>query len=1017
MTGPAPGSGAAAGASSTRARVTLPGPLAVVPSARAIDELGQAPLAFIAELTELSAYGALPARLESGGKGRLVVYGRRYVAFLYPTNYGDAYRLGYVSRRSFWQEDKLTLGALLLHCPAGWHAFHDVRDIQGRPGTAAPRWSSYWDILAYHWSMLGPRADMPVRSSLPERHREYLEVLGQLVEADRDIEIARQTAAPPLLYQEVRSTREERHSGRGVYAFTLVRPGRAGVTVNAPVELVDIGGDRLRGTVVRIDNSELVVRFEKAVDFQRIPSPSGELRRSVSDRVSQAQLDAIKTLAAGGSANPNLLYTLVDGVYAPYQPDLGAAPRRDLDDHQKDAFARALEVPDVLLVLGPPGTGKTRTIAEIVTALVAQGRRVLVTSHTNRAVDNVLENLPPEINVVRVGAEHSMTATAREHSVDNLAEAVRVRILAAAEPRGKLAGFTAEGETFGRWLAFLGDRLAAAAAAEAGLAAAEEALDRAVETVSPPLAASRRAAADQLARSASRRHQLGADLEHAVTELARREAGAPAGPPAWWRLLARFRRWCLARLRRHVEALRADISAVERASTDAAATVEALHAQATALLAASPAYAALPRERDRLVAARRECYQECQRAAQILRSAVRTAAEPAIGIWKDDPTDEEQWARFRTWAADAVETMADRARLLDEWHAQAANTEAEIQRELVRYADVVAATCIGTATSPLLSGLIFDVALIDEAGQISTPNLIVPMVRARRSVLVGDQHQLPPYLDEELRGWADRLRANGQHPPHVVARTSDLLRASGFELLVPDAAATGANYVELNLQRRMPEELGRFVSGAFYQGRLMTKHDGVRGDPVFGAPFAMIDTSDRPSSQRREESPGRTERETARQPGYINTFEAELIALLVGRAVGWYRDWAVIVPYKAQARRIGELLGGALGDPAKVADNIGTVDSFQGGERDLIVYGFTRSNGRGSVGFLTELRRINVAVSRARRQLVMVGDLLTLCSATDSGFRELMETMMGHLRQHGEIRPSAEIEKLLRGQP
>src|SRR5581483_11541676 len=125
---------------------------------------------------------------------------------------------------------------------------------------------------------------------------------------------------------------------------------------------------------------------------------------------------------------------------------------------------------------------------------------------------------------------------------------------------------------------------------------------------------------------------------------------------------------------------------------------------------------------------------------------------------------------------------------------------------------------------------------------------------------------------------------------------------------------------------------------------------------VFRQPFAMADTADR-SPEDRHEQHGRRKEEWGRQ-GYRNDFEAALIAQLVTEYVRWYPDWAVIVPYRAQVERVTELLTQSLGGNAAVADSVGTVDAFQGGERDLIIYGFTRSNDSGDIGFLKELRRL-----------------------------------------------------------
>jgi superfamily I DNA and/or RNA helicase len=102
-----------------------------------------------------------------------------------------------------------------------------------------------------------------------------------------------------------------------------------------------------------------------------------------------------------------------------------------------------------------------------------------------------------------------------------------------------------------------------------------------------------------------------------------------------------------------------------------------------------------------------------------------------------------------------------------------------------------------------------------------------------------------------------------------------------------------------------------------------------------------------------------------------------------------------------------------MGASSRIADNVGSVDSFQGGERDLIVFGFTRSNDDGDIGFLKELRRFNVAITRAKRQLVLVGDLSTLHIARDRAFRGLMHSLSDHLTRAGNRRPSLSVAAAL----
>lgn len=352
---------------------------------------------------------------------------------------------------------------------------------------------------------------------------------------------------------------------------------------------------------------------------------------------------------------------------------------------------------------------------------------------------------------------------------------------------------------------------------------------------------------------------------------------------------------------------------------------------------------------------------------------------------------------------------ARRAELLADWRTQIAGSDDELHHEVVRYSDVVAATCIGTATTPLLAGLTFDLAIVDEAGQIGTPNLLVPLVRARRSVLVGDHHQLPPFLDDEVKGWMQDLSQSGEVPPARAQVIADLLSRSAFERLY--VAADEQHRIMLTIQRRMPEPIAQFVSGAFYGGALRTEHAGHLGDPIFRQPFAMADTADRPAAERREQ--GGKRGETWGQHGYLNELESVLITQLIGEYLHWYRDWAVIVPYRAQAEGVTERLTAALGDRKLVERSVGTVDAFQGGERDLIVYGFTRSNDTGDIGFLKEQRRFNVAITRARQQLILIGDSSTLLRARDREFAQLMTSAVSYLRCNGDLRPSGEVESQL----
>jgi superfamily I DNA and/or RNA helicase len=150
------------------------------------------------------------------------------------------------------------------------------------------------------------------------------------------------------------------------------------------------------------------------------------------------------------------------------------------------------------------------------------------------------------------------------------------------------------------------------------------------------------------------------------------------------------------------------------------------------------------------------------------------------------------------------------------------------------------------------------------------------------------------------------------------------------------------------------------------------------------------------------------------QSGYYNELEGRLIVDLVEVYQQANSDWVVIVPYQAQVRYILDLLRKRIAnDEFKLEERVATVDAFQGGERDVVLYGFTRSNPRGSIGFLKELRRLNVAMTRAKQQLVLVGDLSTLKQANDEAFRHLASELEQYVAQNNGLMSYDACRKLL----
>ncbi|WFE96498.1 AAA domain-containing protein [Micromonospora sp. WMMD987] len=966
-------------------------PVAVIPSDKAAEQLARAgiydPAVLVDQLGRLATAGALPARMEVE-RDRLVVYSQRWkVGFYLSGRERAALKLADVSPLSFKDQEQLLKGALLLRCAPGWHTFPHVRDV-GSPYRVP------WAELCHTWERLGVTGSAV--PALPAHHGGFLDLLTEVIEAVRDIEIAKQQEDLALPYRRVDSAREERRSARGVYVFHLLRP--CALAQGALVYVTD--QPDLRGRVLRVRDRdrEVTVRFDGVVDFARLPQ-QGALGVLPGDRVHRARLAAVQTLRDREATNPHLLTHLVDRQLAPYRPDVTAQPRATLDGDQLRAFQSALTVPDLLLVLGPPGTGKTTTITEMVAVSAARHQRVLVTSHTNRAVDNVLERLPAYVRAVRVGNEDAMTAHARGLMVEVQVETLRREILATTEgSMSRLTPFTAADDAAGRWMSFLTTQLGEAQLADTEVQALSAELTAAMDRAVRPLATQLATAEQEHRTTRAELEQLG-EREHGarqrLAEVRRRAAGGP---------LAFLFRWQQGWRERRLSTVREQLAVAVREAGRAEQAYAEIRAQADAIAAADPEVGSRAAARDAAAEARDKFLTEVTRAAEMVRATLR----PVVPVSTGTPVDLPGWMALHQKLTAALALARSRARLLDQWRAEVTEAEQDLHRELLRYADVVAATCIGTATTALLAGLDFDLAIVDEAGQISTPDLLVPLVRARRAVLVGDHHQLPPFLDHEVASWADSL-PSGTAPSNA-GQIRDLLRRSAFERLYQGVG--DANRVMLTVQRRMPEVLARFVSTSFYGGVLRTEHRAGRRDPLFHSPMAMIDTSDRPARERAERTPPAVD--AFEQGGYLNELEARLIVRLLTRHADHYGSWAVIVPFRAQVKLLAELLTKELGANA-VAENVGTVDSFQGGERDLIVYGFTRSNQHGNIGFLKELRRLNVAITRARRQIVLVGDTTTLTNARDPGFAALANSLVVHLGAFGERRPSREIEEKLNG--
>ncbi len=323
---------------------------------------------------------------------------------------------------------------------------------------------------------------------------------------------------------------------------------------------------------------------------------------------------------------------------------------------------------------------------------------------------------------------------------------------------------------------------------------------------------------------------------------------------------------------------------------------------------------------------------------------------------------------WRRWCG-GDERPARRAALVRKWLAFVKDRPGFFSELLLANANLVCGTTVGCVGKGV-ADVTYDYVIVDEAGKEQGRRLLVPLVRGERWVLVGDHRQLPPHADNEL---VDRWEAAGGDPAVV--------EGSLFEALLPGLKARG-RFVFLDRQGRMHPDISAFVSARFYAGQLLD--------------FPHVATLDLPTPPFLPDRPRLLALDTGRLPdcserkvpgaGYSNPLEAELAVRLVERFVG-LPDWGeqftvgVIAPYREQVKRVN---GGVrrsdrlkpLLDTGRLT--IGTVDSFQGKECDLVLFSATRSNADGKFGFTDDRQRLNVALSRARRSLLVLVDRSTV---------------------------------------
>lgn len=324
---------------------------------------------------------------------------------------------------------------------------------------------------------------------------------------------------------------------------------------------------------------------------------------------------------------------------------------------------------------------------------------------------------------------------------------------------------------------------------------------------------------------------------------------------------------------------------------------------------------------------------------------------------------------------------------------QRISSDSSLTATYLQTANVVAGTCLGFLGHPSARDLSFDLCILDEASKATATEALVPLVRSKKFILVGDSHQLPP-MEEEL------LRRDD------VLEEYELTRETVSETLFERLASLLPAHSQFLLtdQHRMTRAIGDLISTCFYEGKLNSPSNvSLQGYESIAKPVLWLDTSNY-GARRFEEV------DAMSKGSYFNRLEAQILSEhleSLDRAIdmGFVKlpndstslSVLLIAPYRSQLDAIKREI--ARWSPKHLLISVESIDAVQGKESDLAFLTVTRNNKRGSMGFIGHdyWRRINVALSRARLGLTIIGDA-QFCGRVPGPLADVLEYISTHPR-------------------
>lgn len=708
------------------------------------------------------------------------------------------------------------------------------------------------------------------------------------------------------------------------------------------------------------------------------------------------------------------------------------------NERQMEAIQRGIETEDIQLVLGPPGTGKTTVIVSWINFFIRRNKRILISSQNNSAVDNVLERAGknPAAKIVRIGNAEKVQENCRcylpERQVGELAD-----IYGKALDRGISSLISDQRK--------LHNMLEEVKLAIAMYRDARESL-RILSATQDELYLD-----SEMMLQCERQREGQTAVIHEIME-ARAQKKIYLYDTKGRNFLVRFLR--MPYTKRVKEQLRASETDLKRELQKYDEIIERYNAAGRRLSI---------KLNDEKYVRQKSCTKEkvgrCQN--KTWNAGLTSVYKNRISIYKTErenvDSSLERLMKLKQECETCVQLISKAVAALSGFEQALEQKRNDIVTNiLLESSNVVGATCIGINSKRDFAGIKFDVTIIDEAGQIQIHNAIVPMSRARKTLMLGDHLQIPPLVNDDLAAICKTERVS-----------TELLEKSFFEYLFTRMEAKDAltpNLTRLNEQFRMPGNISEVISNWFYGGEYHAHYDMSQWRPMVPGtkrPLLIVDTSEESKRAEYSEDDARRDAEQGRRvepclagPGYANVLEARIAADIVealvrsgnvlqkdekGNSLKIQDYVGIISAYGKQVRTIrNELKKRRLGlEEEQIFGMCASLDSFQGQERPVIIYSSTRSTlykrpQSPRIGFMKELRRLNVAFTRCQKQLVIIGDIdyLTGCeyektdpetgevlsNQSEKKYAEFMRTVVAQAKsEKGEFLSCRELRMRMRG--